>query len=145
MVTSTASRTLDLPVAVAFDRLTALQNHERLIPLTAVEAPRRRPQVGDIVVATSAALLRDTMELVTYEPPVSNAVGRAVWVKRGPVLLGEAEIVISRLSDTACRADWIERDIRFVGLPWSAPPVTALIGVMTRAALARFDRLTRSR
>lgn len=145
MVESVASRTIDLPAEVAFDRLTALRNHERLIPFTTVEAPARRPRVGDVVVATTAHLLEDTMELVRYEPPASDAVGRAAWTKRGPVLLGEAEIVVSRLSERACRVDWVERDIRFTGLPWTTRPLTALLGVMTRLALARFDRLVRAR
>lgn len=144
MVTSVASRTIDLPVQVCFDRLTALRNHERLIPLTTIAAPQRRPRVGDVVIATSALVLKDTMELVRYEPPASDAVGRAVWIKRGPVLLGEAEIIVSRLSETACRVDWIERDIRITGLPLTTHPLTALIGVMTRLALARFDRLVRT-
>lgn len=144
MVQSVTSRTIDLPAALCFDRLTALRNHERLIPLTTVDAPRRRPQVGDVVVATSAGLLKDTMELVRYERPTTDAVGRAAWIKRGPVLLGEAEIVVSRLSETACRVDWVERDIRIRGLPITTRPLTALINVMTHLALARFDRLVRA-
>jgi hypothetical protein len=84
------------------------------------------------------------MELVRYEPPVAGAVGRAMWIKRGPVLLGEAEIVVSRLSETACRVDWVERDIRLRGLGITTRPLTALIAVMTRFALARFDRLVRA-
>jgi len=144
MVNSVASRTIDLPVAICFDRLTALRNHERLIPLTTVDAPTRRPQVGDVVVATTAGLLQDTMELVRYEPPAGAAVGRAMWIKRGPVLLGEAEIIVARLSQTACRVDWVERDIHLRGMPSTTRPLTALIAVMTRLALARFDRLVRA-
>lgn len=144
MVTSTASRTIDLPASVCFDRLTALRNHERLIPLTTIDAPRRRPQVGDVAIATTAGLLKDTMELVRYERPASDAVGRATWIKRGPVLLGEAEILISRLSETACRVEWIERDIQFSGMPFTTRPLTALLGVMTRLALGRFERLVRA-
>lgn len=143
MVTSVASRTIGLPAAVVFDRLTALRNHERLIPLTKVEAPGRRPEVGDVMVATTARLLRDTMELVRYE--MSHDVGRAVWVKQGPVLLGEAEIVVTSLGEQTCRVDWVERDVRIVGLPWTVRPITVLLGAMTRLALARFDRLVRHR
>ncbi|WP_420113674.1 hypothetical protein, partial [Pseudactinotalea sp.] len=138
------SRTIDLPAGVAFDRLTALRNHERLIPLTTIEAPARRPQVGDVVVATTAGLIIDTMELVRYEPPASHAVGRATWIKQGPALHGEAEILVTRLSEGACRVDWVERDIRIPGQPLTTRPLTAATGVMTRLALARFDRLVRA-
>lgn len=144
MVTSVARRTIDLPAALVFDRLTALRNHERLIPLTTIDAPMRRPRTGDVVVATTAAVLKDTMELVTYERPVADAVGRAVWVKCGPALLGEAEITVSRLSEHACEVTWSERNIRFPGLPLTVRPITALVGVMTRLALMRFDRLVRA-
>ena len=143
-VASVASRTIDLPVEVCFDRITALHNHERLIPFTTVEVPNRRPEVGDVVVATTAGLVRDTMELVRYQRPGKDGVGRAAWVKRGPVLLGEAEIVVSRLSADACRVDWVERGIHLAGMRWTTRPVTAALGIMTRLALARFDRLVRA-
>lgn len=141
MVQSVASRTIKLPARPVFDRLTALRNHERLIGWTRISAPERRPRVGDVAVATSLGFIVDTMELVSYQPPVGDAVGRAMWVKRGPALHGEAEIVVSRLTDAACRVDWIERDVRLPGLTLSTRPLTALLGVMTRLALARFDRL----
>lgn len=144
MVTSVASRTIALPVETCFDRLTALRNHERLIPLTRIDAPDRRPEVGDVVVATTAGLIKDTMELVRYERPGSDGVGRAAWVKLGPALHGEAEIVVTRLSEHTCRVDWLERDIRFPWLPQSTGPLTASLGVMARLALARFVRLLRA-
>lgn len=143
MVTSVASRTIALPAEVCFDRLTALRNHERLIPLTRIDAPDRRPEVGDVVVATTAGLIKDTMELVRYERPGSDGVGRAAWIKLGPALHGEAEIVVSRLREDSCRVDWLERDIRLPGLPLTTGPLTASLGVMTRLALARFERLLR--
>ena len=141
MVESRASREIGLPAAVVFDRLTALRNHERLIPLTTIEAPDRRPEVGDVAIATSAGFLRDTMELVAYRPPHNGGPGSARWVKRGPVLLGEAEIVVTPAA-VGCRVDWIERDIMVRGLPLTRRPLTSLIAVMTRVALARLVRLS---
>jgi len=140
VVESRASCEIELPAAVVFDRLTALRNHERLIPLTRISTPDRRPAVGDVTVATSAGLLRDTMELVAYQRPGDDGVGAARWVKRGPVLLGEAEIVVTPVA-AGCRVDWIERDIVVRGLPFTRAPLTALIATMTRLALARFVRL----
>lgn len=139
MVESRASREIGLPAAVVFDRITALKNHERLIPLTTISTPDRRPEVGDVTVATSAGFFRDTMELVAYRPP-ADGVGLARWVKRGPVLLGEAEILVTPLGQ-GCRVDWVERDIVVRGLPFTRRPLTSLIALMTRFALARFARL----
>lgn len=146
-VESVASREVGLPAAVAFDRLTALRNHERLIPLTRVDAPARRPRPGDIVVATSARVLRDTMELTEYTRPGRDGVGRAWWVKRGPVLLGEAGIVVTALGEHRCRIDWVEREIHLAMLPpaLTTRPLTWLIGLMTRLALGRFARLSAPR
>jgi hypothetical protein len=144
MVTSVASRTIALPVEVCFDRLTALRNHERLIPLTTIEAPDRRPVPGDVVVATTAGVIKDTMELVRYERPGPDGVGRAAWVKLGPALHGEAEIVVTHVDESTCRVDWLERDIHFPGLRLTTRPLTAALGVMTKLALARFDRLVRT-
>ncbi len=136
-----------LPAVVVFDRLTALRNHERLIPLTRIDAPDRRPAVGDITIATTALLLPDTMELVRYERAGRDTVGHATWVKRGPVLLGEAGIVVTPLAADACRVAWLERDIHIAGLPprLTTRPLTALLGVMTRLALRRFVRLSTPR
>lgn len=140
MVESRATREIELPAAVVFDRITALRNHERLIPFTTIDTPDRRPAVGDVTVATSIGVLRDTMELVTYQAP-DGGPGLARWVKLGPVLLGEAEIVVTP-TPAGCRIDWIERDIRVRGLPITARPLTALIAVMTRFALATLARLS---
>lgn len=136
-----------LPAAVVFDRLTALRNHERLIPLTTISTPDRRPAVGDITIATTAGLLPDTMELVRYQRPGRDAVGHAAWVKRGPVLLGEAEIAVTPVAEAACRVVWVERDIHVAGLParLTCRPLTALLGVMTRRALRIFVRLSAPR
>lgn len=143
-VESVSTVELGLPAAVVFARLTALRNHERLIPLTRIDTPDRAPAIGDRVTATSAVVLVDTMELVELQPPHDAAAGRARWVKHGPVLLGEAEIVVTPLAEGHCRVAWVERDIRLAGLPTALTvrPLTALIGLMTRLALARFVRLS---
>ena len=124
---SVARRNLPLPVAVAFDRLTALRNHERLIPLTTISTPDRRPAVGDRHRRHVGMAARDTMELVGYEPPGDDGVGRARWVKRGPVLLGEAEIVVTAVA-AGCRVEWVERDIVEGGLPLTRAPLTGADG-----------------
>jgi hypothetical protein len=102
--------------------------------------------VGDVVVATTAGVLRDTMELVEYTRAL-DGVARARWVKRGPVLLGEADIVVTAMPGARCRVDWVERDIHLAGLPPSLTQawLTALLGVMTTIALHRFVRLSAPR
>lgn len=146
-VESVSSVEIGLPAAVVFDRVTALRNHERLIPLTTIDTPNRRPRVGDVTTATSVAVLVDTMELTRYAPPTETGPGRAVWTKLGPVLLGDAEIVVAPLGPGRCRIDWIERDIHLRGLPpsWTTALLTTAVGVMTRVALARFVRLSAPR
>lgn len=146
-MSSVARRILPLPADVAFDRLTALRNHERLIPLTTIVTPDRRPVVGDVTVATTAWLIDDTMELVAYHRAAAGRGGRAQWVKRGPVVLGEAEIIVTALGVGACRVEWVERDIHLAGLPaWlTTRALTAALGLMTAAALARFARLSAPR
>lgn len=147
MVESVARCEIALPAEVVFDRLTALRNHERLIPFTTIRTPDRRPAVGDLTIATTAGLLDDTMELVRYEPPGRDAVGQATWLKRGPILLGEAEILVTPRSPHSCAVAWVERDIHLAGLPrrLTTRPLTALLGVMTRRALRTFARLSTPR
>ncbi|TDE94107.1 hypothetical protein EXU48_11720 [Occultella glacieicola] len=143
MPATVTSRVIGLDAVALFDRVTALANHERLIPLTRVHAPHRRPRVGDRVVATSAGVLRDVMLLTQYERPDGVAdprsavagVGRAVYRKLGPVLLGRAEIVVTALGPATARVDWTE-DVRLVD-PWRPAEaiVCPLLAVMTARAL----------
>lgn len=148
MAQSVSRAEIALPARRAFARATALHNHERLIPLTRIEAPARVPRVGDVAVATSALLLRDVMKVADYDEPDGDAVGdrpgRARWVKQGPVLLGEAEIVVTALGPDRSLIEWFERDIHLsVGPPGATTALlTALTGVMTTRALRRLVRLT---
>lgn len=136
-----------MPAAVVFTRLLATRNHERLIPFTSIRTPDRPPRVGDVTRATSLWVLVDTMTLVHLDHPSGTSPGRATWRKTGPVLLGEAEIVVTPLGPTACEVAWIERDIHVAGLPprLTAAPITAAIALMTRYALRRLDRLSTGR
>ncbi|WP_163543806.1 hypothetical protein [Occultella kanbiaonis] len=143
MPATVTSRVIGLDATALFDRVTALANHERLIPLTRICAPARRPRVGDRVVATSAWVLRDVMLLTHYERPDGVAdlgsavapVGRAIYRKTGPLLLGTAEIVVTALGPTTARVDWSE-DVRLVA-PWRPAEalVCPLLGLMTARAL----------
>lgn len=144
MAQSVSRAEIALPARRAFARATALRNHERLIPLTRIEAPARVPRVGDVAVATSALLLRDVMKVADYDEPDGDRPGRARWVKQGPVLLGEAEIVVTALGPDRSLIEWFERDIHLsVGPPGATTALlTALTGVMTTRALRRLVRLT---
>jgi anti-sigma factor RsiW len=148
MAESVSRAEIALPARRAFARTTALRNHERLIPLTRIDAPARQPRVGDVVTATSALLLRDVMEVADYEEPSGDSpgdgAGRARWVKRGPVLLGEAEIVVTPVAPDRSLVEWFERDIHLsVGPPaLTTSLLTALTGVMTSRALRLLVRLS---
>lgn len=143
MVVSVATRVFEVPAPRLFDRLTALRNHERLIPLTTVRAPERRPRIGDRAVATTAGLFRDEMVLIDYWRPSGATPGRARWRKMGPVLLGEAEITVTRLDGGRSLVRWYERDIHVRGLPerFLAPVLTPILRLMTQNALRRLETL----
>ena len=146
----TATRVFDMDAGSLFDRITALKNHERLIPFTRIEAPGRRPRVGDTVVATSLGVIRDVMLLTRYERPGArggNHSGTAMYRKVGPLLLGTAEITVTPLPDHTARVDWTE-EVHLAG-PFPTELTSAVVGhfltLMTGRALRRFELLNGAR
>lgn len=106
----TASLRIRVPARVAFDRLTTLPFHGRLIPLTHVAAPDRPARIGDVVTAVSAGVLRDVMVVTDagWEDAGERVRGSVRLVKTGPVLLGWASIVVVPLGEHACLVRWSE-------------------------------------
>jgi len=117
---TTASRTLPISPDEAWDLLTDARNHARWVPLTRVETDGP-VQVGTRIAATSGPGARrgwpglvDRMVVTRADPPGPTRV--AVFVKRGPVLLGEARIEVRAVSPTTARVRWSE-DVYLAHLP----------------------------
>ena len=109
---TSSSRTLPIPADAAWELLTDARNHARWVPLTRVEVdgPVR---VGTRIAATSGPGARrgwpglvDRMVVTRADPPGPTRV--AVFVKRGPVLLGEARIEVTALGATHSHVRWSE-------------------------------------
>ncbi|HLS49853.1 MAG TPA: SRPBCC family protein [Actinomycetaceae bacterium] len=129
-------RTLDVSAATAFDLLSDLRGHGRWIPLTAMSAPARIRR-GDVVVARTAGVFLDRMEITAIEAP-----HRLRLAKLGPWLLGEAGIDIIDLPRGRCEVHWWER-VHLAGpLPaWATRAVMRLpLEAMTWLALRRVSR-----
>jgi hypothetical protein len=137
---TTASRTLPIPADDAWDLLTNARNHARWVPLTRVEVDGP-VQVGTRIAATSGPGARrgwpglvDRMVVTRADPPGPSRV--AVFVKRGPVLLGEARIEVAAAGATASRVRWSE-DVYLAHLPerLGRAIVRPFLSLMVRRAL----------
>ncbi|MDM7830592.1 SRPBCC family protein [Cellulomonas edaphi] len=135
-----ATRTLPVPADEAWELLTDARNHARWIPLTRVQTDGP-PRVGTRIVATSGPGARrgwpglvDRMQITRADPPGPDRV--AVFVKRGPVLLGEARIEVSALDDSHARIVWAE-DVYLAHVPSALGRalVRPFLGAMLRRAL----------
>jgi hypothetical protein len=83
--------------------VSVVRHHARWIPLTRVDASPGPPRLGAHVLAGSGPFARhgapgliDRMLIERFDPPAGDAPGVALFVKRGPLLLGEAPIEASR-------------------------------------------------
>lgn len=95
------ARVLDVPPERAFRLVAALGEHGRWIPLTRVTAPSGVPSIGDEVVARSAGVFVDRMQVVGVDPP-----RELVLRKLGPVLLGTATITVVQVAAGRSRVSW---------------------------------------
>lgn len=142
--TATVTRALDVPAHVAWRVLTDAGRHGAWVPLTRVTTDGP-PRVGQRVVAVSGPGahrgwpgLVDRMVLTRYDPPGDDAggpTGTAVFTKRGPWLLGSAQVVVVPTSRTSCRVTWSER------VPLAGPLPDALTARLTAPALALMVRV----
>ena len=134
------SSTRVLPVSAdeAWDLVTDSRNHARWIPLTRVEAtgPAR---VGDRVRAVSGPGatrgwpgLVDAMIVTRADPPGPTRV--ALFVKQGPVLLGEARITVMAAGPHASRVTWDE-DVYLAHVPRGIG--RAIVGPVLRVMVGR--------
>ncbi len=142
--TATVARALNVPAGVAWRVLTDARRHGSWVPLTRVttDGPAR---VGQRVVAVSGPGARrggpglvDRMVVVRYDAPGDDVGGRAgvaVYAKRGPVLRGEASVVVVPTGPTTCRVTWTEH------VPLAGPLPVALTARLSRPFLAVMLRI----
>lgn len=140
-------RLIDAPVDAVWERVGNLREHERLIPLTQMEAPDRVLRAGDRVVAVSARFVVDRM---TVEA-VREAPGGARWAvleKTGPLLGGEAHVVVRPWGPDRTLVVWAE-DVTFApsagtSVGWVVDRVQdRVLAAMCDLALWRLARLVR--
>ena len=115
------SRTLPLAAPEAWALLSDPRHHARWIPLTRVEVRGLPLAVGSMVIATSGPFavrgapgLPDRMRVDRIDPPTESATGVAVFTKRGPLLLGTAEVRVAPIDAHRSRATWVE-DVYLAG------------------------------
>jgi hypothetical protein len=156
------TRVLPLDAATAWALVADARNHARWVPLTRVDLgppgtpgrrPQRRPagsapQVGDEVVAVSGPLARrgapglvDRMSVERFEAPLGAVPGVAVFVKRGPVLLGTGRIEVAEAGPSSARVTWSET-VHLRGLPPAVTrwPAAVLLDLMLGLVLRRAVR-----
>lgn len=127
-------RVLDVPPERAFQLVATLREHGRWIPLTRVDAPTGVPRAGDVVVARTAGVFVDRMQVLTVDPPRT-----LVLRKLGPVLLGTATITVTAASGGRSRVSWTY-DARLRGPLPAARLLTPALEGMAAFALARMAR-----
>ncbi|MFI2753253.1 SRPBCC family protein [Cellulomonas sp. P22] len=139
------SRVLPLSATEAFTLLVDLRHHVRWIPWTRVAVPPGPPVRGAVVVAVSGPFARqgapgivDRMRIDRLDPP-GDGPGVAVFTKLGPVLAGEARIVVSGLGAHRSRVTWSER-VHLAGPVPAGMLVAPVLRLMLRAALTRVAR-----
>lgn len=156
------TRVVPLDAAAAWALVADARHHSRWVPLTRVDlgpapapgrGPVRRaagdaPRVGDDVVAVSGPFARrgapglvDRMRVERFEAPLGAVPGVAVFVKRGPVLLGTARIEVAAAGPSSARVTWSET-VHLRGLPPAATrwPAAVLLDLMIGLALRRAIR-----
>jgi len=109
-------RETSLPAEVAWGRLTDWERHGRFIPLTTVT--RSGHGVGSTLTARTALGpfgFDDIMDVTAWEPPSGDLPGRCRIVKRGKVVAGWAEFVVTP-TPSGSVVHWLEdASIRHTG------------------------------
>ncbi|QDB78260.1 hypothetical protein FHE66_05260 [Georgenia sp. 311] len=135
-----ASRVLDVPPDRAFRLVATLGRHDRWIPLTHVAAPPGPARTGDVVLARTAGVFVDRMQVARADPP-----HELVLRKLGPVLLGTSTITVSPAAGGRSRVTWTY-DAHLRG-PVPAPgvlnPVLEAMAAVAMWRMARWVRRTR--
>ena len=138
------------PAPLVWSLIGNLRRHEELIPLTRIDAPDRVTRRGDEIVARSAMVLVDRMVTTSVRSAGEAATdpGWARWAtfaKLGPVLHGEAHLVVRARGHHQCLVVWAE-DVRFArDAPLLGVPLDLSLALMSELALRRLSRAIESR
>ncbi|MFI5813059.1 SRPBCC family protein [Streptomyces sp. NPDC051643] len=120
MVLFLLERVSPTPPAETWRRLTEWPRHADVVPLTRVTVVTPPPtREGTVFVARSGVgpvAFDDPMEVVTWQAPREEDVGRCRLVKHGTFVTGWAEIEVRPAADGGSRVLWRE-DLRVRGLP----------------------------
>lgn len=136
------SREICAPAPRAWELVGNLHRHGELIPLTVMEAPDRPTRTGDVVVATSALVVVDRMVTtrVLERGEHDGARDWARWAtltKTGPVLVGEAHLVVRARGPERCVVVWAEDvELTLAGRALR-PAVDLSLALMSDLALRR--------
>ncbi|SNX64852.1 hypothetical protein SAMN06272735_6680 [Streptomyces sp. TLI_55] len=127
MVTFFLERTVPLPRAETWRRLTEWPRHGDVVPLTRVTVETPGPTgVGTVFVARTGVgplAFDDRMEVVAWHPPTEGIAGFCRLEKRGRVVTGWAEIEVGVGPGGRSRVVWRE-ELGFRFLPRVVDPVT---------------------
>ncbi|MET7479768.1 SRPBCC family protein [Streptomyces sp. NPDC005648] len=118
MVNFLLERTVPLPLAEAWRRLTEWHRHGEVVPLTRVTVLTPPPTgEGTVVVARSGLgpfAFDDRMEVTVWRPPTDDGPGMCRLEKRGRVVRGWAEIEVRPGPGGRSRVVWREE----LGVRW---------------------------
>lgn len=135
--TFSLTRTVPLPLAETWRRLTEWPRHAEAVPLTRIRVLTDGPtSVGTRLVARSGIgplALDDVMEVTVWRPPADGEGGLCRLEKRGRVVRGWAEIEVLPGPGGRSRVLWLE-ELRVRFLP------RAFDGVLERTARVVFGR-----
>jgi hypothetical protein len=133
--------TRDTPLSpeTAWERIVDWARHARYVPLTTIEVTTPPPNGLHTVFNARTSLgpfgFDDPMEVTEWQPPLDGSGGRCRLVKRGPVMVGWAELSVDPRG-TGARATWREE-----AMPARAPRVTA--GAFAVSGRLLFGRVLR--
>ncbi|GAA3798933.1 hypothetical protein [Cellulomonas soli] len=139
-------RRIEAPAPDVWAVLGRLTRHAALVPLTTVDAPDRELRVGDRVTAVTAEVVVDRMVVTAVrrrgEDPTADDWARwATLHKEGPLLVGDAHLVVRARGRHACEVLWAE-DVRTTIAGAALEPfVDVALAIMSDRALARLDGL----
>ncbi|KUN21911.1 Immediate-early protein 2 [Streptomyces antibioticus] len=119
MVTFLIERTVPLPRAETWRRLTEWPRHGDVVPLTRVTVETPGPTaVGTVFVARTGVGplgFDDRMEVTVWRPPTEETAGFCRLEKRGRVVIGWAEIEVGAGPGGRSRVVWREElGVRFL-------------------------------
>lgn len=147
--TVAVTRVIDLPAQAAWNLCVDARNHARWIPFTRITVDGLPVGVGSRVEAITGPLgdrgvpgLPDRMRVDAFDPPEPGHPGEAVFTKVGPVLLGEARILVAGVDDGRSAVTWTEQ-VHLAGpLPraLTGAVLAPVLALMLRFALWRVER-----